>query len=298
MPVDSYTIVNDRILEAIDAGIVPWKRPWTARGGSQHQNPSSRHTYRGINVLLLSVHQLLHEVYSPFWMTWNQIQEAGGQVRKGAKSARITFTKSCPARSTEDDDETERHYRFLKTYRVFNLDQVDGIDVPQPDEPESSPEPPPLVEAAEALLAAFEDGPELQFRDQPRAFYVPARDTVTLPFLESFDSTHGYYQTLFHELGHSTGHPRRLNRPNFRDGVVVRPGGKKYAREELVAEISASYLCAHVGVEPDYQNVAAYLESWRRRISDDPGLLVHAASQAARAADWILGQRESAERAA
>jgi len=176
---------------------------------------------------------------------------------------------------------------ILKTFTVFNVSQCDGLELPPVQIFEHHP-----IEEAEALVSNMPQRPTIQHGGQ-RAYYSPSGDYVGMPTPESFESPEAYYSTLFHELTHSTGHRSRVNRFTA-DDYGPRFGSDPYAREELVAELGSAFLRAACGIEtmPELENSAAYLQSWLNVLKNDRRLLVYAASQAQKAADFINPQTE------
>lgn len=285
-----YEIVTQQILEQLERGVVPWARPWKVDGLAP-ANLVTRRAYRGINVILLG----LRGATTPWWLTFRQAKELGGRVRAGAMSAPVIFwrwadrTSTTPAEEADGEEQrAARRVPVLRYYSVFNLDQVDGIDPAKlPDPGATGPE---LVPTADEVVAGFLSPPEIEYLAQPRAFYRPATDTVTMPLRSAFVSPAAYYSTLFHELVHATGHSSRLARPGFEKNHAAPFGSDAYAREELVAELGAAFLCGEAGIEPDIPNSAAYIDHWREKLSHDSRLVVLAAQQAQKAADHILGR--------
>lgn len=274
---DVYASVTDRIVEALEAGTVPWHKPWATRGGPV--SLSTGKAYRGINVFLLA----LEGYADPRWGTYKAIAAAGGQVRKGEKGTHIILWK--PARFTPEpgsDGETadERGYLLLRQYVVFNAEQADGLPELEPlNDHEHTPN-----ERAEALAAGWTTGPHVA-HGYDGASYSPTTDVVRMPEPDAFDTPDDYYATLFHELTHATGHESRLNR--LEPAIF---GSDPYAREELVAELGASMLAGLVGLTTAAgANSAAYVAGWLRRLKDDRKLVVNAAAQAQKAADLITG---------
>ena len=275
---DIYQAVTDRILEALDRGVVPWRKPWTSRN-SMPVSLSTGKAYRGVNMILLAM-----AGYSdPRWGTYKAIKAAGGQIRKGEKGTKIILWK--PVRKTFENAETGEEetgaYLLLREYTVFNAEQADGLpEFDREERPEHEQN-----ERAEAVWAGYKSRPAL-LHGRTGAYYNPAKDMVGMPDPEDFIGPAEYYQTLFHELIHSTGHESRLDR--------IEPaifGSDPYAKEELVAEIGASMLAGLAGLETagDEQS-AAYVASWAKRFREDPKLIVNAAAQAQKAADLILGE--------
>lgn len=228
----------------------------------------------------------------PYWLTFKQAADLGGKVKKGEKATPITLWKF--GRSTEQNDNGEetagKRWAWCTHFSVFNVSQVDGLDVDgivkertrKQERIEFTP-----IEACEAILKSYIDKPEFISKAQ-RAFYNPANDLINMPAKNSFDSEQAYYATLFHELTHSTGHAKRLNR----DGVAnpAKFASHAYGQEELVAELGAAFLCSHAGIDSvTMDNHAAYLNSWIKTLKGDPRMIVTAASRAQKAAELILG---------
>lgn len=285
---DVYTLVTERITAALEAGVVPWKKPWAAWGGFP-RNLTNRRAYRGMNVLLLSLGQPYE---SPWWLTYKQAKDLGGHVRKGEHSSIVTFWK-LRARAEEEPSEgdappgagpeRERLPPILRHYHVFNLEQCEGIEAPP--QPEFQPKEHERIAICEAILAEMPKRPSLR-RDSRTAYYAPGEDYVAIPDLSQFETAEGYYATLFHELIHSTGHSSRLARPSL--GIPAPFGSPDYSREELVAEFGAAFLCAHAGIFPTtVENQASYIQGWLAVLKGDTRLLPVAAGQAQRAADFI-----------
>jgi antirestriction protein ArdC len=319
--VDIYQQVTDRIIEALEQGTVPWRKPWDDRGGLPYSIGSGR-TYRGVNITILS----LSEYVDPRWGTFKAMKEAAvahaksqgrtivlvnqrwweiidgqkvwfdGGVRKGEKATDIILWKPVPRKAEEGEESAGGSYLLLKSYKVFNAAQVEGLpELPAKEEREHTP-----VEEAERIVQGYvwsdgrsdtepiagdghNTGPSV-FYGHDRAAYSPVLDKVMMPDPEQFHSGEEFYSTLFHELVHSTGHESRLKR--------IEPalfGTDPYAKEELVAEMGASFLVGAAGL-PDAggEQSAAYLASWLRRLKDDRKLVVVAAAQAQKAADLIL----------
>lgn len=286
---DVYQLVTDRITAALEAGTIPWQKPWASLGGLP-RNLASRRPYRGMNVLLLSLGQ---PYQSPWWLTYKQAQDLGGHVRKGEKSSLVTFWKfprSDPppeeGRGGESASEADRgHVPLLRQYHVFNLEQCEGIAAPPSEE--HLPKEHERNAACEEIVTGMPRRPWLEY-DARQAFYSPALDCVAMPDLSQFQSPESYYATLFHELVHSTGHPTRLARTSL--GTPPPFGSPDYSREELVAEFGAAFLCAQGGIFPQVaENTAAYIQGWLAALKGDKRFLPIAASQAQRAADFILG---------
>jgi len=289
---DVYTRITQRIIDQLEEGTVPWQKPWRI---SLPKNFVSKKTYRGINLLMLA----FAGYSSSCWATFKQIKRAGGSVNKGEKATPVVYWNWVPSkrsRNVEDKKEpsaaneepkghsAEVHVPFLRYYHVFNLEQTSGIDLPE-EEQETEFEP---IKACEKLVSGMPDQPPINFDGGGRAFYRPITDSVHLPRPSSFKSAEEYYSCLFHELIHSTGHKTRL----ARDGVVGNNhfGTEKYSKEELVAEIGASFLSGMSGIEKaTIDNSASYISGWLKALKDDRKLVVVAAAQSQKAVDYIKG---------
>ena len=274
---NAYAVVTDRIIELLEQGTVPWHKPWS--GGGLARNLVSKKTYRGINCFLLNITGF----GSPFWMTFNQARKLGGHIRQGEKSMPVVFWKWIEVEDRETGEVVERP--FLRYYRVFNLEQTEGITVPAEESPKDRPFSP--IEACERIVQGMPNKPMAQ-HVYPAAWYKPSLDLVNMPRPETFDKPESYYATLFHELAHATGHVSRLNRPTLVDMAPF--GSTNYSKEELVAEMTAAMLCGVAGIENQViDNSAAYIQGWLKKLKDDRKLVVQAAGLAQRAADHIQG---------
>lgn len=279
---DVYQIVTDRVISLLEAGTVPWRKPWAGGDYQFPRNLASGKAYRGVNVWLLSCAGF----GSPYWVSYKQARDRGGNVRKGEKSSLAVFWK----RLDIDDKQTgERKFvPLLRYYNVFNVEQCEGLDYPKPEA--RAVDNFDAIAAAEAIVEAMPARPEIT-HNEPRAYYQRSTDRVNMPKRETFDAEAEYYSCLFHELTHSTGHESRLARlanenTNF--------GSSTYAKEELLAEMGASYLSASAGIlHRTVDNSASYIASWLGRLRDDRKLVVMAAAAAQRAADFILGKSYS-----
>ena len=284
MAFDLYQHVTDRIIGMLEQGVAPWRSPILgAQAAGWPKNLVSDKQYRGVNVFLLAITAWAEGHPSAYWLTFNQIKQRGGTVRKGEKSTMVVFWKMYETTDRETGERTE--VPVLRYYRVFNVGQCDGIEAPdaEPFEPiEFRPD-----ERADAIVAGYRNGPTVEHRGT-KAFYRPASDMVRMPERERFSSSAEYYSTLLHELAHSTGHSKRLGRGL--DTELQPFGSPDYGREELVAEMASAFLCAEAGLEMAVmENQAAYLAGWIQKLRGDSKLIVHAAGAAQRAADWILG---------
>lgn len=273
----NYAAVTERITAALEQGAVPWRRPWY--NTALPVNAESKRTYRGANLFLLS----LASYVDHRWVTFRQAKELGGSVRRGEKASLVTFWKRWDV--PNQGQEERRSIPLLRTYYVFNVEQCDGLSLPQLEVPMAL-SPAQRSEAAEQLVKDMPDPPRIREGGQ-KAFYDPTRDAVQMPDLKRFSSVDAYYATLFHELGHATGHEQRLNRPGIA-GKQIRFGSAPYSREELIAELTSAYCCASLGLDNSLvENSASYIEGWLKALRNDPKAIVIAAGHAQRAADHI-----------
>jgi antirestriction protein ArdC len=286
-----YEIITDRISAKLVEGTVPWRKPWRAASDAP-RNLEGR-LYRGINVLML----LCQDQSSPVWMTYNQAQEHGGTVRKGEKGTPVIFWKIDAIKETDPDTGKDKiRKRFiLRYYTVFNLNQTDGVKVPAKTlagivAPGDAIDP---IAAADAIVEGMPQRPPI-FYGGSKAYYRPSADEVHIPERNTFEAPEGFYYTQFHELGHSTGHKSRLDRPGVTDAHSF--GSEMYGREELVAEMTSAFLCGESGISPAViDNQTAYIANWLEAVQNDPKALVVAAGQAQKAADFILGKSIAVE---
>lgn len=292
---DVYAKITDRIINMLEAGEIPWRKPWS-NAGVLPMNLISKKQYRGGNCFLLA----FSSYTSPFWATFNQIKKLGGYVKKDEKATCIvygeTFYKNkmtgkylpkgkIPSLSEIGDyDEIP----VLKMYSLFNLEQTEGIaadKIPKIDQPSFDP-----IDKAEQMLSNNSNIAPIQYskiidpsKGRIRAFYRPSEDFIQLPTRDLFDAPEEFYCTAFHEMVHSTGHPNRLNREM--QGVF---GDEEYGKEELIAEFGAAYLCALCGIEqPTLENSAAYIQNWLQALKNDKKLILQAGAKAQQAANYI-----------
>jgi antirestriction protein ArdC len=277
-----YDIINQRITDLLEQGTIPWHNPWNA-STNYPKNLISKKEYRGINIFILA-----NSPYSsPYWMTFNQIQSKGGHVIKGEKSMPVIFWKWL---DRKDDDPGIGKIPMLRYYNVFNLDQVEGIASPDPEENNNDHQPLP---GPEEVFKNMPLRPELKFGGN-RAYYSPSLDYVQLPHLSTFETPEEYYNTLFHEITHATGHLSRLARKSILEPSYF--GSHEYSKEELVAEMGAAFISGYTGIENiTIENSAAYIKGWLKALKNDKTLLVQAASQAQKAADYILNRNGGEE---
>lgn len=272
-----YEIVTERIITELEKGNIPWKRPWTGSKDGAYSRSTGR-AYSLINQLMLK--------YQGEYLTFNQIKEAGGNVKKGERAEIVVFYKPMQIKEQQaDGSEKDKLIPFLRYYNVFHISQTEGVEAKYRPE-EVKPFDP--IEEAESISRDYLTRQGIQFENilGNRAFYSPSIDKVTLPLKEQFDLQAEYYSTLFHELTHSTGHEKRLNRLS-KDAHF---GNEEYSKEELVAEIGAAAVMNYIGIETDssIKNNAAYIQSWIKALKGDSKLIVSAAGKAEKAVNLIL----------
>lgn len=283
-----YDIVSESILKALEDGTVPWKKPWKTAGLGQRNLRGTG--YRGINQFLLQMVALRNNYENPVWMTFKQAQAEGGTVKKGEKGVPVVFWK--PMKKTEkqsDGSNKDKSFMLLRYFTVFNVAQTEGITLVSPST-DKVVEP---LEQCESIVKGMPNAPSI-IHGSAMACYSPSADTITLPPMSAFDNREAYYATLFHELGHSTGHETRLDRESLTN--EERYSKHQYGEEELVAEFTAAFLCGMAGISPAViASSAAYIDHWRKAVSLDSKLVVNAASKAQKAADHILGKKEESK---
>ena len=290
---DIYQIITDQIVQKLEQGFIPWHRPWSAYGPAASY--VTRKPYRGVNALLLNI--LAYE--KPYYLTFKQAKDLGGMVKKGSKAVPVVYWNFVFRHAKTKEKLSEQQARrlpadkvvktaFLKYYNVFNVEQIDGIELDIPEiqvRPENQ-----VLDDCEAIVQAMPNAPRIEHSDPRKAFYAPIQDYVNIPERKFFDSSEFFYQTLFHEITHSTGHQSRLNRPEVTE--LNSFGSADYSKEELVAELGASFLCGQTGIqcEPTLENSAAYIQSWLNKLQNDKRLIMEAAAKAQKAVDYILGK--------
>ena len=281
MNTKAYERITERIVGLLEQGTVPWHKPWNVTTGLP-RNLVTQKPYRGINPFLL----LSMGFESPNWLTFRQAIQLGGTVKKGEKACPVMFWK--PMELTDTESGEVEKIPLLRLYHVFNVCQCEGLkNVPDPDEVNFV-----ATEAAE-IVAKMPEPPNIK-HGKSHAYYSPIHDLVGMPEPKRFDSEDAYHATLFHELVHATGHEKRLKRQSITERTGF--GSDPYCKEELIAELGSAFLCGQAGiVERSIDNSAAYLEGWLKQLKQDRTLIVYAAAQAQKAADFILGRNQESE---
>lgn len=278
-----YQIITDRIIAQLEQGIIPWQKPW--KGVRDY--PYSRSTGRPYSLL----NRILLDKPGEY-LTFDQCRKAGGHVRKGEKSSIVVFWRIYDKKTTAEDGTVKtEHIPLLKYINVFHIDQCEGIE-PR-FKPEELREFDPVIEAEDIAQQYSERaGVQIMNLQQNRAFYRPSEDAIYMPLKEQFISEAHYYASLFHEMGHSTGHESRLNR--LAKGFTF--GDEEYSKEELVAEMTSAVIMNRLNLETSdtFNNTAAYIKSWLNVIKQDNRMVVYAASKAEKAVELILGETPTA----
>lgn len=283
--IDVYSRVTDRIIADLEQGVRSWLKPWNASNTEGRITRPLRHNgtpYRGINVLLLWGEAMDKGYASSIWMTYKQAVELNAQVRKGEHGALVVYADRLTRIEAGDQGEdVEREIPFMKGYTVFNVEQIEGLPDHYTVKPELKGEPLQLIEAAERFFAAT--GATVRHGGN-MAYYAPGPDLIQLPPPEAFKDAESYAATKAHELTHWTKHECRLKREFGRK----RFGAHAYAREELVAELGAAFLCADLGIAPEpREDHAAYLGHWLEVLREDKRAIFSAAAHAQRAVEYL-----------
>lgn len=258
--------MTDSIVAELETGSAPWVKTW--KGTSLlPRNAITKRPYSGINIPICWHTARAKGYTEQLWLTYKQAQEAGYQVKKGEKAAQVVYT-STYTKEVEAEDKT---LRFLKVFHVFNIQQIEGYTAEEPAQPADR-----IAHADDvvrATSATIRHGGDM-------AAYIPSLDIITMPKIEDFRGTEHYYATLMHELTHWSA-------PRVKRDLKGRFGSKEYAAEELVAELGAAFLCAHLNITGDLRH-ASYIASWIQLLKDDPRAIFTASSQAQKAVDFIL----------
>jgi antirestriction protein ArdC len=272
--------VTTQIIQQLEAGVKPWRCPWVLPQSSR-MLPYSACTdkpYSGINTLILWSQMMLKKYTTNGWVTFKQAHHRGGHVVKGEVGTRCFYYSILDVEEEVDGKIVINKKPFLKSFTVFNVDQIDGgnfslsEEIPTEEKFEPHQRAEELVKATGAKVRIF-----------GKAAYSPSQDIVFFPFRGAFQKVEDYYATVFHELVHWTGHETRLNRGKF-----SKFGDEKYAFEELVAELGSAFICADLGLLGDYANHASYVDSWLRLFKEHDNAILKAASLAAKAHKYIV----------
>ena len=275
---DIYQEVKNQIISDLEKGLPVWEKPWKKGFMGFPTNVFSKSFYSGVNTLILWLRQSNTGFETFQWITFLQVKKLGGSIKKGERTTQIVFYKKLVI--TDKETEEEKTIPMLKTHAVFNLSQTKGLE--HLIKKSSSKEEPLFqdVEKAEQLIK--QSKADISFAPIDRACYQPTEDKILMPKKEQFKTQEGFYSTMFHELTHWTAHKSRLDRP-----IKNKQGSKAYAFEELIAELSASFICCHLGFEYSTQH-SAYIKDWLEVLKEDRKAIFKASSQAQKATEFIL----------
>lgn len=277
---DVYSIVTNQIIKQLEKGIVPWQQPWADVGIPM--NLLSKRPYRGINLWLL----LSLDYSRNLFLTWDQLKKLGGSVRRGEKGHVVIFWKTLVKPQQGEQQEESKNAPLLRYYKVFNVAQCkdlpDGLITPV-----VSCSGDPIAEC-EAIIKNMHLCPPIRFEEQ-RAYYHPLEDFVNMPKEKTFNQMEEYYSTLFHELVHSTGHEKRLNRKSLTE--MAEFGSEVYSQEELVAELGAAFLLSSANIlQTSIKNNVAYIKGWLSKLQNDKRFIIQASTAAQQAVDYIVNK--------
>ena len=276
-------IVTNAIIDKLESGVRPWVKPWRPGVGGRPLRATGD-PYKGINCFWLWLCAEGAGYNARTWMTYKQARALGAQVREGERSQIAIFYKSYSktVESVVTGDTTDEMRRVLRSYAVFNCDQIDGLPAVFYPSPVSAVFP---VDELPTRAQRFIDALPVKLEQHgDRAFYDRIADSITMPPVELFSTAAFFAATLAHEAGHATGHPDRLNRE-----FGKRFGDDAYAFEELVAEMTSALLGADLGLPTSHiDDHAAYIGSWLRVLRKDSRAIMTAAAKAEAAADYLL----------
>ena len=278
---DVRDAIAQSFLDSLNAGIIPWRRPWNA-GVGRPRNAVTQRPYRGVNAFYLGMLQTIRQYPTGEWLTLNQTLKAGGRVMYSEfrNSTEVVFWQFVKKEKTVNGNKVTETFPLCRSFRVYNRAQCEGLAPSKASAPvEHSP-----IETAQRIMDNMPNRPKVSIVESETAHYVPALDSVTLPLMSQFKTAGGFYATAFHELAHSTGHQSRLGRE-------LSMMTEAYSKEELIAEMTASFLSAEAGIfdEDLQENATAYVQGWAARLGKEPRVIIEAAGLAQKAADYILG---------
>lgn len=275
-----YEMVTERIIEQLENGVIPWQKPWTGTKSGAY-NRVSRKPYSILNQMLLQ--------HSGEYATFKQWNEAGGHIRKFAKSEIVTFWKiQLIEEEEEDGTKVKKQIPMLRYYHVFHISQVDGVE---PKEKIELQELEPIAEA-ERVKREYMDREHLKIYEKitDKAFYTPIFDYIEIPCKEQYKNVEEFYSTLFHEMVHSTGYYKRLNR--LESGASAGFGSETYSKEELTAEIGSAMILNRLGIETEktFNNSTAYIQNWLQVLKNDNKFIISASSKSEKAVKYIFNE--------
>jgi antirestriction protein ArdC len=287
-PIDKFQLVTDKLINLIEQGVKPWEKPWHSVG---YGNALSGHQYQGTNPLLAAVDCLINGYSSPLFVGFSQAKQQGWKIRKGSKATWLLWGGTACKEVVNEDGETEtQFFRAFKWLNVYNLDCLDdsesdrkivdvvkakGIGNTNSDSRLQDVE--TLISAQNAVVKFGGD----------MACYSSTADKIQMPDYEDFTGAESYYATFIHELSHWTGHSSRLNRK-----LGNKFGSQAYAFEELIAELSAAFVCNELGINSTLENHASYLDNWLQVLKSDKKAFIQAAGMAQKSAQLLLSNAD------
>lgn len=291
---DLYNEITERIIDQLEQGIIPWRKPWAGVNSGAISHATGR-PYSLLNQMILGK--------PGEYITFNQCKQEGGMIKKGSKAKTVVFWKIMPREKRDadgapvlnaDGEKVIEGIPVLRYFQVFHIDDCEGISPKYADKAPEKPAEPDLA-AEDALIDYLRrENIRLEQTISNEAYYSPARDYIHLPIREQFTSSGEYYGTAFHEATHSTGHVTRLNRFNGADAAAAF-GSESYSKEELVAEIGSACILHELGLETPatFKNSAAYIQSWLRALKNDKRMIISAAARAEKAVKLILNIKDN-----
>ena len=280
-----YELITNKIIEKLNQGVIPWQKHW--KGTGLPKNLITKKLYRGINAFMLHM-----QGYGlPYWLTFRQVKELKGCVKQGEKATPIIYWNWHKAVIHELEEEIEKLTPFLRYYNVFNIEQCEGLNIEIPEENKSNFNP---ISECEKVVRELPNPPIIK-HGEAQAYYAPTTDVINMPRPSLFKNEQEYYCALYHEIIHSTGHQKRLNRKAVAELDSFKLNARKeYSKDELIAEIGASFLYGYTGIENEtIDNSASYIQNWLEKLDNDKKLIIIAAAQAQRAVDYVLNRKET-----
>jgi len=283
---DVYSRITSQIVVSLEQGVRPWAKPWNAEHAAGRITQPLRFNgqpYSGINILSLWISAAAQGFVAPIWMTFRQAIELNAHVRKGEKGSLVVYANAITRTKHDENtgEDIEREIPYLKGYTVFNVEQIDGLPDHYYAKVEPKLDPVARIDRAENFFAACKANVR---HGGNRAYYAYELDYVQMPPFECFRDAESYYSTLAHELTHWTRHSSRL----ARDFGRKQWGDEGYAQEELVAELSAAFLCAELELATESREEnASYIANWLEVLKNDTRFIFKAAAHAQRAADYL-----------
>ena len=291
---DASEAITSELIRIIERGVLPWRKPWTA-GGSPSPLRHNSEPYQGVNNFLLTMRTVMAGYTSPFWMTVPQANTLGAKIRKGERSSVVVYYGQSRTQSDDEQDANDgnadeaRVFRFQKSYRVFNADQIEGL--PEAFHPDACPVPNHTPSAPIEHMQTFFDAIDIAtVFGGTEARYNPPVDKVFMPGIERFKIPLNFYGVWAHELAHATKAPHRLNR----DYGLSRFGNTAYSREEIVAELTSCFLGQELGFTAHTLELnASYLYHWLRVLRSDRSAIFKHAADAQKACDYLIARSEA-----